>query len=65
MFTARIRRMGEGNVFDTCLSFCLSTGGGGVSPAGGGGQVSPAGGGGQVSPARGVRSVQPGGVKPR
>ena len=63
-FTARIRRMGEGNVFSLSTS-----GGGGVSPASGGGQssqggwVSPAGGSvqsGGVSPARGVS--QPGGV---
>ena len=77
IFTVRIRRMGEGNVFSLFTSGGGSgqsswRGGGQVSPAskgGGFGQVSPAGGGGQVSPAgRGGSgqvswggSVQPGG----
>ena len=49
IFTARIRRMGEGNVL-TCVCPSVCPQGGGQSSRGG--QVSPAGG--------GVRSVQPG-----
>ena len=59
--TARIRRMGEGNVFSL---FTL----GGVSPAGVGGSVQPGGGSvqlaGGVSPARGVSVQLAGGVNP-
>ena len=64
IFTARIRRMGEGNVFDTRLSMILSVhrggGGGQVQLAGGGGcQVQLGGGSGPAG--RGGGQVQPGG----
>ena len=60
LITARIRRMGEGNVF----SLSTSRGGGDQSSRGGGG-VSPAGGGGQSSREEGGGSVQPGGQSSR
>ena len=69
-FTARIRRMGEGNVLTrVCPSVCpQGEGGGGSGPAGRGG-VSPAGGGGGqvqlggVSPSRGGSGPAGGGVR--
>ena len=58
VFTARIRRMGEGNVLTrVCPSVCPQ----GVSQRGGGSGQSSRGGTGQSSWGGGVRSVQPGG----